>query len=54
MIGEFVHGRDTMPTTGNVGLVTEQGERSMAVISNRPCRQIGLPPLLADSENPFS
>ncbi|GAA1997023.1 ribonucleotide-diphosphate reductase subunit beta [Nakamurella flavida] len=49
---EIAYGRDTMPT-GMLGLTAEQCERYMHFITNRRCGQIGLPPLFADTDNPF-
>jgi ribonucleoside-diphosphate reductase beta chain len=49
---EAAYGRDTMPN-GFLGLSAALCERYMQFIANRRCRQIGLEPVFAETENPF-
>jgi ribonucleoside-diphosphate reductase beta chain len=49
---EAAYGRDTMPR-GFLGLNAALCESYMHFIANRRCAQLGLPPVFAETENPF-
>ena len=49
---EVAYSRDTMET-GMLGLNADLCEQYMHFITNRRCVQIGLPPVFAETENPF-
>jgi ribonucleoside-diphosphate reductase beta chain len=49
---EVAYGQDTMPR-GFLGLNAQLCEQYMHFIANRRCAQLGLQPVLAETENPF-
>ena len=50
---EAAYGRDTMPA-GFLGLNAALCEQYLHFIANRRCAQLGLMPVFAAAENPFS